>query len=96
MNKKFLNPEILSEYIETLCFEKGHPDTLKEAMLLQMQQLRQIYGESIPKDDFLTVMGQLQNSLRTGYKKQPVDVLEFLLSSEYLNLKRRRVRGCIL
>lgn len=99
MNKKFLNPEILSEYIETLCFEKGHPDTLKEAMLLQMQQLRQIYGESIPKDDFLTVMGQLQNSLRTGYKKQPVDVLEFLLSSEYLNLEgtiRPKIKECLI
>lgn len=99
MNKKFLNPQVLSEYIETLCFEKGHPDTLKEAMLRQVQQLRQIYGESIPKDDFLTVMGQLQNALQTGYKKKPVDVLEFLLSSEYLNLEgtiRPKIKNCLI
>jgi hypothetical protein len=99
LNKKFLEPNVLSEYIETLCFEKGHPDTLKKAMLLQVQRLRQIYGDSIPKDDFLTVMGQLQRSLQTGYKKQPVDVLEFLLSSEYLNLEgtiRPKIKNCLI
>jgi hypothetical protein len=85
--KKFLNPKVLSEYIETLCAEKGHPDTLRDAMLSQVRKLREIYGDSIPKDDFLTIMAQQQNALKTGYKKQPVDILEFLLSTEYLNLE---------
>jgi len=85
--KKYLSPNVLSEYIETLCAEKGHNDTLKQAMLLQVQKLREIYGDSIPKDDFLTLMGQQQNALKTGYKKKPVDILEFLLSTEYMNLE---------
>lgn len=84
---KFLNPTVLSEYIETLCSEKGHPDALKEALLAQVVVLRRKYGDQIPKDDFLTLMAQQQNALRSGYKKNPVDILEFLLSTEYLNLE---------
>lgn len=78
---------MLSEYIETLCGERNLGDHTKDIMLAQIKVLKEKYGESIPKDDFLTVIGRVQNSLNTGYKKQPVDVLEFLLSSEYLNLE---------
>ena len=97
--KKYLSPAVLSEYIETLCAEKGHPDTLKQAMLSQVQKLREIYGDSIPKDDFLTVISQQISALKTGYKKQPVDVLEFLLSTEYLNLEgtiRPKIKNCLI
>jgi|SRR6056297_245197 len=84
--KKFLNPVLLTEYIEALCAEKQYPDKFKQSLLLQVQKLKEIYGDSIPKDDFLTLMSQQQNALNTGYRKKPVDVLEFLISTEYLNL----------
>ncbi|MDY0219454.1 MAG: hypothetical protein RBR14_08925 [Candidatus Cloacimonas acidaminovorans] len=87
MNKKYLDPSVLSEYVEVLCEKNNYPDTLKQALLNQITVLRQRYGNEIPKDDFLTLMAQQQNALKTGYKKQPVDVLEFLLSTEYLNLE---------
>ena len=99
MNKKFLNPKVLSEYIETLCDKRNLGDYTKDIMLAQVKKLRQIYGDSIPKDDFLTVIGRVQNSVNTGYKKQPIDVLEFLLSSEYLNLEgtiRPKIKSCLI
>jgi hypothetical protein len=97
--KKYLQPVVLSEYIETLCAEKGLPDTVKQALLAQIQKLKEIYGESIPKDDFLTLTAQQISALQTGYKKQPVDILEFLLSTEYMNLEgtiRPKIKNALI
>ena len=52
MNKKYLDPKVLSEYVEALCEKNNHPDTLKQALLNQINVLRQTYGNEIPKDDF--------------------------------------------
>ena len=68
MNKKYLDPSVLSEYVEVLCEKNNYPDTLKQALLNQITVLRQRYGNEIPKDDFLTLMAQQQNALKTGYK----------------------------
>jgi len=84
---RFLSPKVLSEYVEALCEKNNYPDTLKQALLNQIKVLRQRYGDQIPKDDFLTLMAQQQNALKTGYRKEPVDILEFLISTEYLNLE---------
>ena len=84
--KKMLSGEVLAEYVEAICNEKGLSDNFKAAMLSQVKRLRDIYGDSIPKADFLEIFGKQQAALMTGYKKQPVDIEEFLMSSEYLNL----------
>ena len=85
--KKFLNANVLAEYVESICDEQGLSDNFKEAMLSQVRKLRDIYGDTIPKSDFLEIFGQQKAALQTGYKKQPVDIEEFILGTEYLNLE---------
>lgn len=96
---KFVKPEVLNEYIEQIC-EKYHlPDSFKSAMMSQVHKMKQIYGEQIPRDDFLQVFGQQQQALKTGYRKPPVDIEEFLLSKEYLNVSgtiRPKIKGILV
>lgn len=85
--KKYLDPKVLTEYVEALCDKHNHPDNVKQMFLNQIVVLRKKYGNQVPKDDFLTLIARQQLTLNTGYKKQPVDILEFLMSTEYLNLE---------
>jgi intein/homing endonuclease len=85
--KKYVDPNTLAEYTEQICSKRGTSDGFKAAILAQIRKMKEIYGDKIPSDDFLHMFGQQYESLKTGYKKQPVDIEEFLLSVEYMSLK---------
>lgn len=86
---KFTSVRTARKYIEDICNKYGMSEAFKASCFIQVKKLGEIYGENeIPKEDFLTVFSRSFNSLRTGYKRTPVDIEEFILGVEYLNLEQ--------
>jgi len=87
--RKFTSVEVAQKYIEEICNKYSMSEAFKASCFIQVKKLGEIYGENeIPKEDFLTVFSRSFNSLRTGYKRTPVDIEEFILGVEYLNLEQ--------
>ena len=83
--KKYVSSAVLTEYLEQICQKYELPDEFKTVIVNQIQQLKEIYDDKIPRDDFLELFGKQHAALKTGYRKTPVDIEEFLLSREYLS-----------
>ncbi|NCC55952.1 MAG: hypothetical protein EOM11_10845, partial [Erysipelotrichia bacterium] len=84
--KKYVSSQILKEYVDLICEKYDLTDNFKSAIMSQINHLKEVYNDQIPRDDFLELFGKQQAALRTGYRKPPVSIEEFLLSREYLNV----------
>lgn len=84
--KKYVSSQILKEYVDLICEKYDLTDNFKSAIMSQINHLKEVYSDQIPRDDFLELFGKQQAALRTGYRKPPVSIEEFLLSREYLNV----------
>ena len=85
--KKLLSLQVINEYVEQLSESHGLSNSVKDMLFAQVKKLRDLYGNEIPKQDFLEVISQQLNVLKTGYKKSVVDIEEFIYSKEYLDLQ---------
>jgi hypothetical protein len=74
------------EYVESITSKYGWNDSQKQFLFVQLQYLKNVYGPEIPKREVLKIVSEQWRSLQAGYKKTPVGIEEFCLSTEYLNL----------
>jgi hypothetical protein len=56
-----------------------------ELLLEQFEGLRILFGDSIPKEDVLRIISHQIEITRTGKIREPVDIVEFTESPEYMN-----------
>ena len=56
-----------------------------ELLLEQLERLRVLYGEKIPREDALRIISQQIEVTKSGYIRSPVDIVEFVESPEYMN-----------
>lgn len=85
---KNLSLSACADYIEKLSEKHKLTKDVQDMLTAQLKVLKKNYGDVIPKNDFLSVMGRQLEMQKTGYLRKPVDMGEFLLSPDYLNLSR--------
>jgi len=56
-----------------------------DLLLEQLESLRVLYGEKIPREDALRIISHQIEVTKSGYIREPVDIVEFVESPEYMN-----------
>lgn len=75
-------------YVDALCARSKISPENHEVVINQLKQLEGIYGNHIQKDQVLKIISTQLEMIRTGYFQEPVHILEFLESPQYMNQKR--------
>lgn len=83
------------EFLKKKFKESKTPKKVRQLVLSQVLTLRDIYGELVPKDEITKIFQQQLSIVKTGFKTPPVDIEEFILSPEYMDL-RGIIRPAIL
>jgi hypothetical protein len=75
----------LCYFIESLATKHGVRIEVTELLLEQAKGLALFYGKDIPKEAALRVISQQIELTKTGHIREPVDIVEFIESPEYMN-----------
>ena len=75
----------LVSFLSSISERAGLNIAITEVLLEQMEGLRVLYGEKIPKEDALRIIAKQIEVTKTGYIRDPVDIVEFVESPEYMN-----------
>lgn len=77
--------DALVHFLRHVAERSGLGTEVIELLLEQFEGLRVLYGSSIPKEDALRIISHQIELTRTGYIREPVDIVEFVESPEYMN-----------
>jgi hypothetical protein len=72
-------------FLRSIASDQGLSQKLLELLLEQFEGLRLLFGDRIPKDDVLRIISHQIEITRTGKIREPVDIIEFTESPEYMN-----------
>lgn len=75
----------LTALISRVSKQQGLELDTTSILLEQVEGLRVLYGERIPKEDALRIISKQIEITKTGYIREPVDIIEFVESPEYMN-----------
>lgn len=79
-----LSFDAIVHYLRSISGEVGLSVEVLELILEQFESLRLLFGENIPKDDALRIISHQIELTRTGKIREPVDIVEFTESPEYM------------
>jgi len=91
MSHLYSNPDstvsfdALVHFLQSISERVGLSSDSIEILLEQFEGLRVLYGASIPKEDALRIISHQIEVTRTGHIREPVDIVEFVESPEYMN-----------
>jgi len=74
------------EYLNEIYDKIDISEDLQKIITAQVLALQNIYGDKIPKKDIIEILGKQVNIAKTGYKEEPVDIEEFIMSPYFLDL----------
>lgn len=75
----------LTHLISRVSNQQGLGAEIVAILLEQIEGLRVLYGERIPKEDALRIISKQIEVTKTGYIREPVDIVEFVESPEFMN-----------
>ena len=76
--------DAINHYLSSISDEVGLSGVVVDMLLEQFQGLKVVYGNSIPREDVLRIISQQIEVTRTGRIREPVDIVEFVESPEYM------------
>jgi hypothetical protein len=79
-----LSFDAIVHYLRNIASNVGLTTEVLELILEQFEGLRVLFGDRIPKDDALRIIAHQIEVTRTGKIREPVDIVEFTESSEYM------------
>lgn len=79
-----LSFDAISHYLKNIASTAGLSTEVLELILEQFEGLRLLFGDRIPKDDALRIISHQIEVTRTGKIREPVDIVEFTESPEYM------------
>ena len=79
-----LSFDAIVHYLRNIASNVGLTTEVLELILEQFEGLRVLFGDRIPKDDALRIIAHQIEVTRTGKIREPVDIIEFTESSEYM------------
>jgi len=77
--------EALRHFIDRLCEERELSAGAKALLLEQVEKMKVIYGQHVEKRTALRLLAKQIDITRTGFIRDPVDIIEFIESPEYMN-----------
>jgi hypothetical protein len=72
-------------FLKSINREVNLPVPAIELLLEQFEGLRVLFGEKIPREDVLRIISHQIEVTKSGHIREPVDIVEFIESPEYLN-----------
>lgn len=84
-NTETVTIDSLLYWVNDLSKKHNLSNTVKDMLLEQVVKLGVIYGKEINKRDALEVISRQLEVTKTGYIQEPVDIVEFIESPEYMN-----------
>lgn len=79
-----LSFDAIVHYLRNISSEVGLSTEVLELLLEQFEGLRVLFGDRIPKSDVLRIISHQIEITRTGKIREPVDIVEFIESPEYM------------
>lgn len=77
----------LQEYVVKLSKSAGLTEDIRNLIHDQISQLAVIYGENIQREVAIRILQTQMEMTKTGYFQEPVDIVEFVESPNYMNQK---------
>lgn len=80
-----LSFDAIVHFLRSISQEQELSVEVLELLLEQFEGLRLLFGDRIPKEDVLRIISHQIEITRTGKIREPVDIVEFVESPEYMN-----------
>jgi len=77
--------DAIVHFLRSIANEQGLGSESLALLLEQFEELRLLFGDRIPKDDVLRIISHQIEVTRSGKIREPVDIVEFVESPEYMN-----------
>jgi len=75
----------ITHFLRSISSDQNLSPEVLELLLEQFEGLRVLFGDRIPKEDVLRIISHQIEITRTGKIREPVDIIEFTESPEYMN-----------
>lgn len=80
-----LSFDAIVHFLRSIAQEQALSVEILELLLEQFEGLRVLFGDRIPKEDVLRIISHQIEITRSGKIREPVDIVEFVESPEYMN-----------
>ncbi len=77
--------DAIVHFLRNIAGDQGLGTNTLDLLLEQFEGLRVLFGDRIPKEDVLRIISHQIEITRSGKIREPVDIVEFVESPEYMN-----------